>query len=41
MCNCSTPLELHERRLKEMQEVAEKLKEDAWKYTPIEKLLGL
>ncbi|KAI1291851.1 hypothetical protein HDE_07590 [Halotydeus destructor] len=33
--------ELHERRLKSLQEVAEKLKDDSWKYTPIEKLLGL
>lgn len=32
---------LHEQRMKNMREVADKLKEDSWKYPPVEKLLGL
>lgn len=32
---------LHEQRLQSMREVAEKLKDDSWKYLSLEKLLGL
>ncbi|XP_037523332.1 uncharacterized protein LOC119400383 [Rhipicephalus sanguineus] len=33
--------ELHEQRLQKLRAISEKLKEDAWKYEPIEKLLGM
>jgi len=33
--------ELHEQRLKELKELANTLKEDSWKYPPVDKLLGL
>ncbi|KAK8773111.1 hypothetical protein V5799_012356 [Amblyomma americanum] len=33
--------ELHEQRLQKLRAISEKLKDDAWKYEPIEKLLGM
>lgn len=33
--------ELHEDRLQKLRAAAESLKEDEWRYDPIEKLLGL
>lgn len=33
--------ELHEQRLQKLRAISEKLKDDAWKYEPIEKLLGI
>ncbi|XP_064478217.1 uncharacterized protein LOC135391732 isoform X1 [Ornithodoros turicata] len=32
--------ELHEQRLQSLRNVADKLKDDDWKYEPIENLLG-
>ncbi|XP_013776114.1 anaphase-promoting complex subunit 16-like [Limulus polyphemus] len=33
--------EQHEQRLTNLRQLADKLKDDDWKYTPVEKLLGL
>ncbi|XP_076309401.1 uncharacterized protein LOC143224879 [Tachypleus tridentatus] len=33
--------EQHEQRLTNLRQLADKLKDNDWKYTPVEKLLGL
>ena len=33
--------ELHEQRLKNLRELEKQIAKDNWKYTPIEKILGL
>ncbi|XP_074604397.1 uncharacterized protein LOC141857756 [Brevipalpus obovatus] len=32
---------LHEQRMKNMREIADRMKHDGWMYPPVDKLLGL